>query len=196
MNLPNALTIARILLVPVIGFLVYTAVITGNIAYTWVAMVTFVIAALTDWADGFAARKMGLVTPFGALWDPIADKALVLGTLAILAYVNEVEWLIVLLFAFREIGMTLWRMAIVREGGEVVSARPWGKGKTATQLVGITLLLTPAVYAEYGLILIYIALLLAYISAGDLLWAYYRNKAKAAVASTGEMGEKDPDPAA
>lgn len=174
MNLPNLMTIARVVMVPVIAWLVYMASSTGSATYTWIALVTFVLAALTDWADGYLARKLDQVTPFGALWDPIADKGLVLGTLAVLAWFDQMYWWVVILFAVREIGMTLWRMDIVRRGGDVVSARPWGKWKTATQLVGIALMLTPIIPLIVGQVLVYIALALTYISAGDLLVSYYK----------------------
>lgn len=175
MTIANMMTIARVVMVPIIAWLVYMAEASGSPTYTWAALITFVIAAWTDWADGYFARKLDQVSEFGALWDPIADKGLVLGTLAVLAWFGQMAWWVVILFAVREIGMTLWRMWIVKTGGKVVSARPWGKWKTATQLVGISLMLTPIVPILFGQILVYIALALTYISAGDLLLSFYRS---------------------
>ncbi|WP_336250332.1 CDP-diacylglycerol--glycerol-3-phosphate 3-phosphatidyltransferase [Stomatohabitans albus] len=174
MNIANMMTIARVVMVPIIAWLVYMATTTGSATYTWLALITFVLAAITDWADGYFARKYDQVTEFGALWDPIADKGLVLGTLAVLAWFGQMAWWVVLLFAVREIGMTLWRMWIVKTGGKVVSARPWGKWKTATQLVGISLMLTPILPIYWGQWLVYVALALTYVSAGDLLVSYYK----------------------
>ncbi len=137
-NLPNAVTTARVLMVPLV--LVVLVVGEGDAA-RWVAAALFTVAAATDRLDGYLARKRGQVTDWGKLLDPIADKALIGGTLLTLSVLGEVPWWITVVVLVRELGITAMRLAILRY--VVIAASPGGKLKTVLQSVGIGLFLLP-----------------------------------------------------
>lgn len=141
LNLPNAFTFLRALLVPVILWLLVQA----DGALRWWAFALFVFAALTDTADGWVARRFGTVTPFGQLADPMADKILVVGALASLALVGEVPWWAVMVIVARELAVTLLRTRMLRRRGLVISASRWGKIKTVAQLIAIGAYLLPPI---------------------------------------------------
>ncbi|PWD50061.1 CDP-diacylglycerol--glycerol-3-phosphate 3-phosphatidyltransferase [Serinibacter arcticus] len=136
-NLPNSLTIGRLVLVPV--FVVLLA--QGTTAARWWALVVFVLASVTDQLDGHLARSRNLVTAFGTLADPIADKALTLGAFFTLSALGEVPWWVTLLIAVREIGITVLRALLVRRS--IMPASVGGKIKTVLQMTAITLLVVP-----------------------------------------------------
>jgi len=139
-NLPNALTVARLLLVPL--FLLCLFAEDGHDT-TWrlIAAGVFTIAALTDRYDGRIARKRGLVTNFGKVADPIADKALTGGALIGLSVLGELPWWVTVVILVREIGVTLLRLAILKY--QVVPASQGGKLKTLVQMLAIGLYLLP-----------------------------------------------------
>lgn len=135
-NLPNMLTMARIALIPPVMFFMLLETPTGN----FVACVLFALAAITDWLDGWLARRRGLVSVFGKFLDPLADKLIVLATLVIAAELQRIPgWFVVLLLS-REITITGLRAIASNEGLmiDVVSA---GKYKTALQLIGLVALI-------------------------------------------------------
>jgi CDP-diacylglycerol--glycerol-3-phosphate 3-phosphatidyltransferase len=139
-NLPNLLTVLRLILVPV--FLL--ALFAGgghNTAARWVAGAIFAAAAITDRYDGHIARKRGQVTDFGKIADPIADKALIGSALIGLSLLGDVPWWITVVIMVREIGVTLLRLAVLRYG--VIAASPGGKAKTLVQIVAIGLYVLP-----------------------------------------------------
>lgn len=136
-NLPNLLTLIRVLLVPVFGWMLlsHPAELNWRLGATGV----FVAAILTDAIDGRIARKYNLVTSFGKLWDPIADKALT-GTAFIgLSILDELPWWITIVILTREIGITLLRFAILKYG--VMAAKKGGKLKTVMQSAALILFL-------------------------------------------------------
>ncbi|MDO5701198.1 MAG: CDP-diacylglycerol--glycerol-3-phosphate 3-phosphatidyltransferase [Bowdeniella nasicola] len=136
-NLPNALTLGRIALVPVFIWL-YLAGGTGNrIAATLV----FMVAAATDQLDGHLARSRNLETDFGRIADPIADKALVGAALVLLSAAHFVPWWVTILILIRELGITALRFVMIRR--QVMAASKGGKLKTVTQMLFIWLLLIP-----------------------------------------------------
>lgn len=137
-NLANALTLLRILLVPVIAWLL---TLDGDTARWW-AFGIFVFAAVTDSIDGWLARRLLGVTRWGQLADPAADKALIIGSLAVLAYVGELPWWAVVIIVVREAGVTLQRVLLVRRG-VVMPAGLSGKAKTVSQVLAVTLYLLP-----------------------------------------------------
>lgn len=140
MNLPNALTVLRLVLVPV--FLLALFNLGGHdTAWRWIAFGVFAVAALTDRYDGRIARSRGQVTDFGKIADPIADKALTGSALVGLSMLGALPWWVTLLILFREIGITLLRFAIIRYG--VIAASPGGKLKTLVQVVAIGLYVMP-----------------------------------------------------
>lgn len=140
MNLPNALTVLRLILVPV--FLLSLFNLGGhNNAWRWIAFGVFAVAAITDRYDGRIARSRGQVTDFGKIADPIADKALTGSALVGLSMLGDLPWWMTLVILFREIGITLLRFAIIKYG--VIAASPGGKLKTLIQVVAIGLYVMP-----------------------------------------------------
>ncbi len=147
MNLPNQLTVLRILMIPVFILILVlpfdwgTLTVGGTqlLVSHLVAAVIFAIASITDWLDGEIARKRGLVTNFGKFADPLADKMLVMTAFIMLVDLNKVAGWIVAIIVCRELAVTGLRLLLV-EDGEVMAAAWPGKIKTATQMVAIILL--------------------------------------------------------
>ncbi|MCU1692071.1 MAG: CDP-diacylglycerol/glycerol-3-phosphate3-phospha tidyltransferase [Frankiales bacterium] len=137
LNVANALTVLRLLLVPVFAALL---LLDGD-AERWAALVVFVLAAYTDRVDGRIARERGLVTRFGSIADPLADKALTGAALVSLSLLDELSWWVTVVVMGREIGVTVLRAALVRHGDLPVSRG--GKGKTALQGLAIGLYVVP-----------------------------------------------------
>ena len=142
-NIPNAFTFLRVLLVPVVLWLLTLETETAR----WWALAVFVFAAITDSFDGWVARRFNGVTRWGQLADPLADKLLVLGSLASLALVDEVWWWAVLVILAREVAVTVLRVRLVLRRRLVLPASRWGKAKTLTQFLAITAYLAPPVGA-------------------------------------------------
>ncbi len=175
MNIANVLTVLRILIVPI--FLM--ALFAGgghDPGWRWGAAALFGIAAITDRIDGQLARKYGLVTDFGKLMDPIADKALIGAALIGLSMLGDLPWWITLVIIARELGVTLLRLAVVRRG--VIPAGRGGKLKTLVQSVAIAALLLPLSggFATAGMALMYVAVVLTvgtgldYVGQAARLW--------------------------
>ncbi|WP_169816445.1 CDP-diacylglycerol--glycerol-3-phosphate 3-phosphatidyltransferase [Demequina soli] len=137
---PNALTVVRLVLVPVVLVLLAADGGADGPARTW-ALILFMIAAATDFLDGYLARRWAVVSPFGKLADPIADKALVLGVLVVLVAVDGIPWWPVAIIAVREIWVTVGRLLVASD--TVIAASPGGKLKTMAQLLAIWLYLLP-----------------------------------------------------
>jgi CDP-diacylglycerol--glycerol-3-phosphate 3-phosphatidyltransferase/cardiolipin synthase len=139
-NLANVVTVARILLVPlVVVFLVLDDGAGG--AWRWAAAGAFVLAAATDRLDGWLARRLDQVTDWGKLMDPIADKLLVGTALIMLSLLGDLPWWVTVVILARELGITAMRFAVLRY--VVIPASPGGKLKTVLQSVGIALFLLP-----------------------------------------------------
>jgi CDP-diacylglycerol--glycerol-3-phosphate 3-phosphatidyltransferase len=172
-NVPNALTVLRILMVPVFGWLLlrHDGLETD---WRWWATVVFVVAIATDWVDGFLARRDGLITDFGKLMDPIADKALTGTALVGLSLVDALPWWITVVVLVREVGITLMRFVVIRRG--VIPASKGGKLKTVLQAVGITLLLAPLgdLVATAGLWVMYAAVVVTVVTGVDYLVQAFR----------------------
>lgn len=144
MNLPNKLTVLRILLVPVIVVIYYLGklgVINGdfiNIPITnWLIIILFSIASYTDHLDGKLARKNNKITTFGKFADPLADKILVLAMMLILVETGRIPAWIPIIVLFREFAVSGYRLIVVEQSGQVISANIWGKIKTVTQMIAI-----------------------------------------------------------
>lgn len=149
MNLPNKLTVLRIFMIPLFIVIMMnpwnwgdiqigSAIIPAN--HFWAALV-FVIASITDYLDGYLARRWKLVTNFGAFADPVADKMLVMTALIMLVEAETISGWIVAIITARELAVTGLRLIIVENKGQVVSAAWPGKIKTVTQMLAITFLL-------------------------------------------------------
>lgn len=136
MNLPNKITVARILLVPVFVVALLLPMDSANL----IALGIFVIASITDSLDGHIARSRNMVTNFGKFLDPLADKLLVSSALIALAGMNKIPSWFVMVIVAREFMVTGIRLIASGEG-RVIAASIWGKLKTITQIVAISLLL-------------------------------------------------------
>ena len=142
MNLPNKLTIFRIILVPImviIPFLGIDGKIFG-IPTEWIIIdLIFIIASKTDKLDGYLARKNNQVTTFGKFLDPLADKILVLAAMVMLVEMSKLPAWIPIIVLTREFMVSGYRLIAVEKGGEVIAASKWGKLKTVTQMIAIIL---------------------------------------------------------
>ena len=162
LNPANALTLLRVLLVPVIGWLL---TLDGDTARWW-AFGIFVFAALTDSIDGWVARRLLGVTRWGQLADPAADKVLIVGSLAVLAYLGELPWWAVAVIVVREVAVTLQRVWLVRRD-VVMSASAWGKAKTVSQVFAVTAYLLPPTPGPVAGAALWIAVILTVASGVD-----------------------------
>ncbi|GIF75770.1 CDP-diacylglycerol--glycerol-3-phosphate 3-phosphatidyltransferase [Asanoa siamensis] len=140
LNAANGLTALRILLVPVFVALVIASQL-EHAGWRIAACLTFAFASATDLVDGWIARRYGLVTPFGKVADPIADKALTGAALVLLSWYGALPWWVTAVILVREWGITLMRLWVIRYG--VIAASRGGKLKTALQIVAIAWYLWP-----------------------------------------------------
>ncbi|MCL2486416.1 MAG: CDP-diacylglycerol--glycerol-3-phosphate 3-phosphatidyltransferase [Oscillospiraceae bacterium] len=149
MNLPNRLTLLRIILVPLVcALILYPIVPDYGVINRWlVCGLMFGAASITDALDGRIARKRGLVTDFGKLLDPVADKILVIGVFVCFTAIGLCSPWIVIIVLLREFMVTSMRMVEAGKG-VVIPANNWGKAKTITQIAAIVLLMTVE-YAKY-----------------------------------------------
>ena len=167
MNLPNKLTLFRVILIPF--FVVFMLVnVTGN-ADKWIALIIFIIASLTDLLDGKIARKYNLITDFGKFMDPLADKLLVCSAMICLVSLGKIPAWIVIVIIAREFIISGFRL-IAADNGRVIAASYWGKFKTTFQMVMVILMIAdiPQLYILTQIIM-YVALVLTVISLVDYL---------------------------
>jgi CDP-diacylglycerol--glycerol-3-phosphate 3-phosphatidyltransferase len=136
-NIANILTLSRIALVPLFVWLL----LQEGTGWRLAAFVVFAIASITDKIDGDIARKRGLVTDFGKIADPIADKALIGAALISLSVLGELWWWVTIVILIREIGITVMRFVVIRYG--VIPASKGGKLKTMLQVVAIGFFIVP-----------------------------------------------------
>lgn len=148
MNLPNKLTIGRILLVP----LFVAATIIDFPLHNAVALILFIVASLTDMLDGKIARKRNLVTDFGKFADPLADKILVLAAFLCFVQNGLCDCIAVIIVLFREFSVTSIRL-IAATKGKVVAANIWGKIKTVTQMIAIITILLMQTFLDVNSLL-------------------------------------------
>ena len=153
MNLPNKLTVARIIMTPGVIALIMLSGMIPPVAANIAAAALFALVSFTDFLDGKIARSQNLVTSFGKFLDPLADKLLVIGTMLAILYKSSdfirpfVFWAL-LIVIFRELTVTGLRLIASSEGGEVIAASWLGKIKTVTQIAGILVLLLEPVLAN------------------------------------------------
>jgi CDP-diacylglycerol--glycerol-3-phosphate 3-phosphatidyltransferase len=177
LNVANGLTVTRLLLVPV--FLVVLFVDDGATpSWRWAAFAVFAIASLTDTFDGDLARRWGLVTDFGKIADPIADKALTGAALVGLSVLGELAWWITITIAVREVGVTALRFWVLRHG--VIPASRGGKIKTALQTLalGLAIMPLPAVLAPATAVLMVAAVVVTVVTGVDYLVRALRLRAR------------------
>ena len=178
-NVPNLLTLTRILLIPV--FVVLFATPDPDRSIT--AAIVFVIAAVTDQLDGYLARRSGQVTKLGKLLDPIADKLLVLSALILLVNVDRVSALVAILIIAREVAVTGVR-AIAAGEGMIIVAETTGKYKMALQVIAIVLLILEGTALSAlgnlhlaGIVTLYLSLVLGYVSGAQYVWSFWKQVA-------------------
>lgn len=167
MNLPNKLTIARVVMIPF--FVVFMLTDFGGSASKWIALAIFILASLTDLLDGKIARKRNLVTDFGKFMDPLADKLLVCSALICLVEMGKIPAWIVIIIISREFIISGFRL-IASDNGRVIAASYWGKFKTTFQMAMICLMI--ADIPALGLltqIVMWVALVLTVVSLADYL---------------------------
>ena len=171
MNLPNKLTMFRVILIP---FFVLFMLVDITNADKWIALAIFIVASLTDLLDGKIARKYNLVTNFGKFMDPLADKLLVCSALICLVEMAKLPaWMVIIIIA-REFIISGFRL-IAADNGVVIAASYWGKFKTTFQMVMICLLIADIEAIQVlTTVIVWIALLLTVISLIDYL---VKNKA-------------------
>ena len=142
MNLPNKLTIFRMILVPIMMvmplFNIQGEILGISITYIIVDVI-FILASITDKLDGYIARSRNQITTFGKFLDPIADKILVIVAMLMLVANNKLPYWIPAIVIIREFAVSGYRLVAVQKDGNVIAASIWGKLKTVTQMVGIAL---------------------------------------------------------
>ena len=167
MNLPNKLTVLRVIMVPFFVFFMLTDV--GGAANKWIALIIFCVASLTDMLDGKIARARNLVTNFGKFMDPLADKLLVCSAMICLITTGQLaSWIVIIIIA-REFIISGFRL-VASDNGVVIAASYWGKFKTTFQIVMICLMiadLEPLILITQ--IVMWVALALTVISLVDYL---------------------------
>ena len=168
MNLPNKLTILRVILIPF--FVVFMLFDITGAADKWIALVIFCVASLTDMLDGKIARKYNLVTNFGKFMDPLADKLLVCTALICLTSMNRLNVIVVLVIIAREFIISGFRL-VASDNGIVIAASYWGKFKTVSQMALIIVLIMDlgGVWNVVGTVLTWVALFLTVVSLIDYI---------------------------
>ena len=169
MNLPNKLTIFRVILIPF--FVVFLLLDPSNQTYRYIADAIFIIASLTDMLDGKIARKYNLVTNFGKFMDPLGDKLLVSAAMICLIATGQLAAWIVIVIISREFIISGFRL-IASDNGIVIAASYWGKFKTVFQMLMIIVLIANIqmpFFTVLGTILIYVALVLTIVSLIDYI---------------------------
>lgn len=169
MNLPNKLTLFRVILIPFFVFFLLAPYFEGYGNY--IAVAIFIVASITDFLDGKIARKYHLVTNFGKFMDPLADKLLVSSALICLVALNKIPAWIVIVIIAREFIISGFRL-VAADNGVVIAASYWGKFKTAFQMVTVIVLILNIpgeVFAVIGTVLIYISIVLTVISLIDYI---------------------------
>ena len=167
MNLPNKLTVFRMILVPIMVIIPYLG-LNGTLLGIPVSLLIidaiFVIASITDKLDGTLARKNNQITTFGKFLDPIADKILVLATMIMLVEFGKIPAWIPIIILFREFMVSGYRLIASQNGGEVIAASKWGKIKTVTQMIAIITIFLDKfsfmAFAKFGNLM----------STGEIIW--------------------------
>lgn len=166
MNLPNKLTVLRVLMVPF--FVLFMLTDLGGAANKWIALAIFCVASLTDMLDGKIARARNLVTNFGKFMDPLADKLLVCSAMICMITTGQLAAWIVIIIIAREFIISGFRL-VASDAGIVIAASYWGKFKTVAQMAMIIVLIADfgGVFDVIGTALIWVSLILTIVSLVD-----------------------------
>ncbi len=173
MNLPNKLTIFRVILIPFFVFFLLAPYFPGYGKY--IAVAIFIVASLTDLADGKIARKYNLVTNFGKFMDPLADKLLVCSAMICLVETKKLAAWIVIIIIAREFIISGFRL-VASDNGVVIAASYWGKFKTTFQMLMIIALIldfSNKYFQILSTVLVYVALILTVVSLIDYIVKMY-----------------------
>ncbi len=172
MNLPNKLTVLRIILIPLFVFLLLV-----NIPYgSYLAAFIFILAALTDSLDGYLARRWRQITKLGIILDPLADKLLITAALISLVELHQMAGWIAIVIIGREFAVSGLR-AVKAEEGIIIPASIWGKLKTITQVIAVLLVILQKYYVVYTKVplgdwAMYIAVLITLVSGAEYFYRY------------------------
>jgi CDP-diacylglycerol--glycerol-3-phosphate 3-phosphatidyltransferase len=174
LNVPNILTVIRILLVPVLVVALLEKTGDGDL----LAAIVFAVASLTDAIDGYLARSRNWVTTFGKLMDPIADKLLIVAALVALVSLNRLEAWVAMVIISREIAVTVLRAAAGAQQGVVISASALGKIKTAVQVAMVLVVIAVHGHPLWRTLLIYAAVVVTVVSGADYFFGLRRHLAR------------------
>src|SRR6059058_1931729 len=169
LNVPNVLTVVRILLVPVLLVALLDKTGGGDL----LAAIVFAVASLTDYIDGWLARSRDSVTTFGKLMDPVADKLLVIAALVVLVSLDRLDAWVAMVIIAREVAVTMSRVAASGQG-VIIAANRWGKLKTATQVATIFLLIAVHGSPAWLDALVYLTVAITVISGIDYFFGLRR----------------------
>lgn len=169
LNLPNALTMLRILAVPVVVVALLVEMPNGDV----IAAAVFAAAALTDGLDGYIARSRGAITTFGKLMDPLADKLLIIGALVSLVSLGRLEAWVAMVIIAREVAVTILR-TIAAERGLVIAASWLGKAKTVLQIAAVIALIATNPSPAWVDVLLYAAVAVTIVSGADYFFGLRR----------------------
>lgn len=177
MTLPNWVTVSRLLALPMLLYYLQNPTAENRAA----SLTIFLIAALTDWVDGYLARKLNQITELGKFLDPLVDKLLVLAPLLVLVELNQVPAWGVFLILARELSIAGWRVTPSLTGSTAIAgANFWGKIKTVSQIVAIALLIAPLPigWRTLSLVAFWIAVILTLVSGAIYLLPLLRKQGK------------------
>jgi CDP-diacylglycerol--glycerol-3-phosphate 3-phosphatidyltransferase len=183
-NVPNLLTLARILLVPVLVVALLEKTGGGDL----LAAIVFAAASLTDAIDGYLARSRNWVTTFGKLMDPVADKLLIVAALVVLVSLDRLEAWVAMVIIAREFAVTVLRLAVGAQQGVVIPASPWGKVKTAVQVAMVIALIAVHGHPLWLSALIYVTVAVTVLSGADYFFGLKRGLSARAPGSGATQG--------
>ena len=173
MNTANIITISRILTVPVFVYFLYNS---DKPYFGLISAVLFLLISLTDWVDGYIARKYNQVTDFGKFLDPLADKILVSSAMIILVGIGRLNSIACVVVIFREFIVTSLRL-VANTGGKVIAASIWGKLKTVSQITAVMVILLEEYLVmlyplPYSAFFVWIMVILTIYSGLEYMWQY------------------------
>jgi CDP-diacylglycerol--glycerol-3-phosphate 3-phosphatidyltransferase len=186
LNVPNALTVVRILLIPVLVVALLENTGSGDL----LAAIVFAAASITDAVDGRLARAQGSVTTFGKLMDPLADKLLVMGALISLVSLNRLAAWVAMVIIAREFAVTVLRVAAGTQQGVVISASPFGKLKTGFQVLMVMVLIAVHGRPAWVEVIVYVTVVITVLSGLDYFFGAARPRPEAldALSESGASG--------
>ncbi len=175
LNVPNVLTMVRILLVPVLVVALLAKTSDGDL----LAAIVFAVASLTDAIDGYLARSRNWVTTFGKLMDPIADKLLIVAALIALVSLSRLPAWVAMVIIAREFAVTVLRVAVGTQQGVVISASVWGKLKTVFQVAMVICVIAVHGSPTWLNVLIYVTVVITVLSGADYFFGLRRQLTEA-----------------